>query len=492
MSTRTGLRTEIVVSTVLLLGAALLFAGFLLVKLTEGELLAERQLSLQRAVRLLAAGEPSPEILSSRLLALTREGELRAWRLLADDLSPRLSFSQAGESFPAEWPAIGPEPGDLAASISYSSSWAFRGPAPDNVLDLAIRIGGTGGGILQLRFGLDTLSEQVHRSQRLILLYVIAYGAILSLFGIYLLGRNVVVPVRKLRAATAGVASGDLTPIAVPRGPGEIVELAEDFNVMISALSESRQETAAYIRSLEEANAALQKARDEVVRAEKLASVGHLAAGMAHEIGNPLAAVVGYLNLLKLDLADAAARDLVERSLAEAGRIDQLVRDLLDYAAPTRYEMEPFDPVTVLREAVALLQGQGAFEGKQLDDRLAAGLGQVRMERGRFLQICVNLLLNARDALPAGGTITLEAIADQRSLQVTVADNGAGMDEATLRRAFEPFFTTKAPGQGRGLGLAVCQRLVEEAGGCISLTSTLGSGTRFTLHLPLSREPEHG
>ena len=129
--------------------------------------------------------------------------------------------------------------------------------------------------------------------------------------------------------------------------------------------------TVAHIQSLEEINSALRQARDEVVRAEKLASVGHLAAGMAHEIGNPLAAVIGYLNLLKLDLADPATRDLLDRSLVEAGRIDQLVRDLLDYAAPARSAAEPVDPVEVMREAVSLLQGQGVFEGRQLNDRLA-------------------------------------------------------------------------------------------------------------------------
>jgi len=488
MSTRTGLRTEIVVSTVLLLGAALLFAGFLLVKLTEGELLAERRLSLQRTARLLASGEVLPETLSARLLTLTRDGELRAWRLLGENLVPLLSFSQGGEALPEELPAVGPETGDLAETISYSSSWIPFGSPPDNYLDLSVRVGAAGGGLLQLRFSLDSLSGQVHRAQRLILLYVVAYGAVLSLFGIYLLGRNVVEPVRRLRAATAGVASGELVPIAVTQGPIEIVELAEDFNAMVAALGESRRETAAHIRSLEETNLALRQARDEVVRAEKLASVGHLAAGMAHEIGNPLAAVIGYLNLLKLDLTDPAPRDLVERSLVEAGRIDQLVRDLLDYAAPARSEVEPFDPVDVLREASGLLHGQGVFEGRQLVDRLSTGLGQVRMERGRFLQICVNLLLNARDAIDEAGEIVLEATAGGSELRLTVADNGTGMDEATLRRVFEPFFTTKAPGRGRGLGLAVCQRLIEEAGGRITVDSTIGTGSRFVLHLPLVKE----
>ena len=141
MPTRTGLRTEIVVSTVLLLGAALLFAGFLLVKLTEGELLAERRLSLQRTARLLAAGDPTPEVLSGRLLALSRDGELRAWRLLADDFTPRLSFSQGGAALLAELPAVGPESAAgqsallasapaRAASCTHQISRRPRAPAP--------------------------------------------------------------------------------------------------------------------------------------------------------------------------------------------------------------------------------------------------------------------------------------------------------------------------------------------------------------------------
>jgi len=488
MATKTGLRTEIVISTVVLLGAALLFAGFLLIKLTERELLEERRLALRRSARLLAAAEPTPASLSNLLLPLSRDGDLVACRLLAADLTPLSSFPQQLSPQAEELPPAPEEPGGIEEVLSYSSAWNPFRAASAAYLDLAVRSGGQPGTVLQLRFSLASLVAQVHRAQRLMLVYVVLYGAVLSLFGIYVLNRNVVGPIRRLHAATAGVASGNLTPLVVPRGPGEISALAEAFNGMITALQASRAETAAHIRSLEETNRALQQARDEVIRSEKMASVGHLAAGMAHEIGNPLSAVIGYLNLLRSELADPAQRDLIERTLLEAGRIDRLVRDLLDYAAPVRATDEPFDPLAAFREAYELLANQGAVEEAELLDRAPPTLGLVRMDRSRFMQVCVNLLLNARDAMPGGGEIALDAFRQGPELLVTITDTGHGIAPEQLAHIFEPFFTTKDPGRSRGLGLAVCQRLISEAGGQIEVQSVPGQGSCFTLRLPVARE----
>jgi len=487
MAMKTGLRTEVVVSTVLLLAAALLFAGFLLVKLTERELLEERRLALHRTARLLAAADPAATSFSSHLLPLTRDGDLVAWRLLDRQLTPLMTFAVGAEALP-DAPPPPFEAGAVGENLLYSSAWNPLGAVPSSYLDLAIRAGEDGEYLLQLRFSLESLVTQVHRAQRLVLIYVLLYGAVLSVFGIYVLNRNVVEPVRRLRIATAGVAAGDLAPIDAARGPGEIRELADDFNSMIAALQASRAETAAHINSLEEANRALQQARDEVVRAEKLASVGHLAAGMAHEIGNPLAAVIGYLNLLKSELADPAQHDLAERSLLEAGRIDRLVRDLLDYAAPAAAANEAFDPVAAVRDAVALLVNQGALEGVRVIDRAPDQLAAVHMDRSRFVQVCVNLLLNARDAMPAGGEIILAAAQHGKELMLSLADSGAGIPAEGLQRIFEPFYTTKDPGKGRGLGLAVCQRLISEAGGRIEVQSTAGKGSTFSIYLPIVQE----
>lgn len=485
MAMKTGLRTEIVISTVLLLGAALLFAGFLQVKLTERELLEERRTSLHRTARLVAAANPSESSLSALLFPLASDGGLAAWRLLTPDLAPVVSFSRDAVPLPEVAPPVPFATGNIGEQLSYSSLWnPFQTPSA-SYLDLAVPLGNPVGNVLQLRFSLASLVAQVHKAQRLVLIYVVLYGAVLSAFGILVLNRNVVGPVRRLRAATAGVAAGDLTPIEMAPGPGEINDLAADFNSMIAALQASRAETSAHIASLETTNRALQQARDEVVRAEKMASVGHLAAGMAHEIGNPLSAVIGYLNLIREELSDSAQRDLIERSLGEAGRIDRLVRDLLDYASPGRAADEPFDPLAALRDVVVLLTNQGVFEEVRFVDRAPAGLGLASMDRGRFQQVCVNLLLNARDAMPGGGEVVFTAARQGDRVSLNIADTGEGIAPEHLVQIFEPFFTTKDPGKGRGLGLAVCQRLIVEAGGRIDVQSTPGEGSTFTLQLPI-------
>jgi signal transduction histidine kinase len=252
---------------------------------------------------------------------------------------------------------------------------------------------------------------------------------------------------------------------------------------MVTALTESRAETEEHITSLEETNQALAKARDDLVRSEKLATVGHLAAGMAHEIGNPLAAVVGYLNILKDDLSDDS-RDLVERSLAETTRIDRLVRELLEYSAPVVRQVESFCPIKLLREAVEMLRHQGQFEDVEIDDKAVVDECLVNMDRGRLMQVWINLLLNAQGAMQGKGRIELSSQQDGHTISTSILDDGSGIDPDDVKRIFEPFFTTKAPGSGYGLGLAICQRIVDENGGSIKVDSNVEKGTRFTVTLP--------
>jgi len=253
---------------------------------------------------------------------------------------------------------------------------------------------------------------------------------------------------------------------------------------MVVALQKGQLEREAHIEALERANAEVRKAQDELVRSEKLSSVGHLAAGMAHEIGNPLGAVVGYLEILKEESATGWEQEVLCRALTEVGRIDRLVRELLDYAAPHDGQVQYFDPVGVIGEARDILAHQGLFDGIEFDDQLPAALPPIRMVRHKLLQVFINLLLNARDALAAGGTIRLSAGAELGMLWLVVADSGTGMDVEVLSHIFEPFYSTKEPGKGRGLGLAVCQRVVDETGGRIEVDSTPGEWSEFRVWLP--------
>ncbi len=203
---------------------------------------------------------------------------------------------------------------------------------------------------------------------------------------------------------------------------------------------------------------------------------------MAHEIGNPLGAALGYLDLLKGSLAPNQ-RELTERTLAELGRIDRLVKDLLDYAAPGRELPENLDAAEIAREAVHLLTQQGALEGMQLRDDLPERLFPVTMTRHKLLQVFVNLLINARDATAPGGTIRLSGGEQGGEIRIAVEDDGAGIAPELLPHIFDPFFTTKDPGKGRGLGLSVCHRIIEEAGGRMTVRSEPNRGTTLYLHL---------
>ncbi len=495
---RTGLRTEIILSISLLLAAAPLFAGFLLIKLTEHNLLQQQRAHAAGIIQLVAAGVDEPlratglaSDLEIRVASLHRlqtvlgkQADIIAWRLL--DTRLQVLASTAYETFD-EFTSVSPlvmERGELYEEVVYESYRLFFNSNKQSYIDLStpLWIGNESYGLLQIRFSLESLHQRVQQSQRLTLFYVIVYGIVLVLFGVYLLNRNVVRPVRQLQQATTTVAAGTLVPVTVSSGPGEIHELADSFNQMVAALSASRAETEEHIASLEEINQALARARDDLVRSEKLATVGHLAAGMAHEIGNPLGAVVGYLNILKEDLSDDA-RDLVERSLTETGRIDQLIRELLEYSAPVDHQSESFCPISLLRETIEMLRHQGQFDSVEIDDQCVADGCLVNMDRSRLMQVWINLLLNAQDAMQGKGRVELASRQDDHSISISILDSGDGIDPDVAKRIFEPFFTSKAPGSGYGLGLAVCQRIIDESGGRIALASDSGRGACFTVTL---------
>jgi signal transduction histidine kinase len=500
---RTGLRTEIILSISLLLAAALLFAGFLLVKLSERNLLDQQRVHAADVIKLIVAGAEEPAASARRANSLNlavanlerlqtvlgKQADIISWRLLDTRLQVLSStaYAETGEFATVVPSALDRD--EIIEELSYQSFDFFGSSNNDSYLDLsaALWAGTEPYGLLQIRFSLAALQERVWNAQRMTLVYVIVYGIVLVAFGVYLLNRNVVKPVRLLHEATTTVASGTLSPVNVKSGPGEIHELAGSFNQMVDALAASRSETEAHITTLEETNQALQRARDDLVRSEKLATIGHLAAGMAHEIGNPLGAVVGYLNILKQDLP-AELRDLVERSLVETGRIDKLIRELLEYSAPVDRQSESFCPVTLLRETVAMLRHQGQFEGVLVDDDCSADGCTVSMDRGRLMQVWINLLLNARDAMQGEGHLELLAQRRNDHIHISIKDEGRGIEAEALSQVFEPFFTTKDPGQGYGLGLAVCQRIIDESNGSISVDSKAGQGTNFTVTLPCDAE----
>lgn len=490
-----GLRTQILVNLIFLMGAALLLSGIFLLRQTEREFVEQKVLNATAIANVLATSLAEETTATDKFVlhaaalakALTTSDPVAEWSIVNPNLVA-LDLPQTNASFQLELAELSQvrTTGKVLVLIHYSSIWMPWDNGRQSLILLTVPFMHQGKffGALQARLPLSDVRATVTSLQGAFLLYLLLYGAILVLFGKYLLGRTVVNPVRRLMSLTRTIASGDLAQSLPVEGPTEIAELAASFNAMTTSLRESRDQSEAHIRSLHQANDELKQAQEQLVRSAKMASVGQLAAGMAHEIGNPLGAVLGYLQYLKTEVAPLPTGEIVQRTLVEAQRIDRLLRDLLDYAAPAGDQPDQLDPGAVLAEARDLLHHQGAFDGVQVSTDLPARLPLVQVVRHKLLQVFVNLLLNARDAVAAAGTVRLAAGSDEASVWLSITDDGVGMDPKTLSHLFDPFYTTKAPGKGRGLGLSVCHRIIEEAGGQITVESQLGSGTRFCLRLP--------
>jgi signal transduction histidine kinase len=235
--------------------------------------------------------------------------------------------------------------------------------------------------------------------------------------------------------------------------------------------------------------------REQIIRSEKLASVGQLAAGVAHEIGNPLAAILGYVDILRSDAAGkgelplAERRDALDRVKAETQRIHRIIRELLEFSRPSREDPVATDPLRLVQSAQALLAPQARFRDVRVVTTPAGeAWSQVMVVPSRLVQVLVNLMLNAADAMDGKGTIVVSCHEENRRVILAVADEGPGIPKEHRRKVFDPFFTTKAVGQGTGLGLPVCRSIIESFGGTLELafdsSEASDQGTKFVMTLP--------
>jgi C4-dicarboxylate-specific signal transduction histidine kinase len=293
--------------------------------------------------------------------------------------------------------------------------------------------------------------------------------------------------VERLTEGTHRIAAGEFGHMVKVDAARELQELSGALNTVSASLLAYRQRTREQVERLEQANAELRQAQEALVRSEKLAGLGRLAAGLAHEIGNPLAAVLGYMELLEQGLGDPELeRDMVRRAQQELGRIHGILRQLLDYARPGTGRAEEIEVGVALEEAARTVRPQRSFREVELRIHAQEGLPRLLLERDKLHQVLVNLLVNAGHAVAGrpGAAVELRACREGERLRIDCLDNGHGFDPVALDRAFEPFFTTKDVGQGTGLGLATCQRVVEAAGGQVGLANQPQGGAMVSLWLP--------
>jgi two-component system NtrC family sensor kinase len=278
------------------------------------------------------------------------------------------------------------------------------------------------------------------------------------------------------------VASNEAARLQPGGDVDALVRLAS--RVLSSAIAQARQ-----LRELREGHAELRRLHAHVIQAEKLASLGQLVAGVVHELNNPLTSILAYSDFLlrKGESAGTDPEDLERlRRIGEAAtRMQTFSKDLVTYARPATGTPEVVHLQDVLCSALVFCEHEFDKQGISVHRHFASGLPPVRAIARQLTQVLVNLFINAAHAMEGGGTLTLSLFAEpHQKLSLQINDTGTGIAEADLPRVFEPFFTTKPQGRGAGLGLSIVKDIVGAHGGALTVESTVGEGTTFTLTLP--------
>jgi two-component system NtrC family sensor kinase len=351
-------------------------------------------------------------------------------------------------------------------------------------------------GVLDTNISLASTDQSVAESRRQVLLYTVLAILGVAVLIVEFVQRMLAGPLRALIEGTKRLGSGELGYQIHLQSSGELQELASSFNTMSCQLDEAHQEINAWTHTLEERvkqkTLELRGAQEEMLRVERMASIGKLAAVVAHEINNPLAGILTYAKLLKKRLSrehdpNAESIDMLDLVESESRRCGEIVKNLMTFARPTSMNREPSDLNGVIDRCVRLVQHQMELKNIELHSHLERELPLVRCDPGQIEQVILALVMNAIDAMPNGGNLTLTSRKASATgfIQIEVRDDGVGMPPDVLANMFEPFFTTKEHGRGLGLGLAISRNIVDRHGGRIEVASEPARGTVFTITLPL-------
>jgi two-component system, NtrC family, sensor kinase len=320
---------------------------------------------------------------------------------------------------------------------------------------------------------IDALIDAARARERLAVRLLIALSAFTALVGVgmALYARRVLKPLGAVTRRAEAVARGDLTPRRVVATPDEIGELAATFEGMVSAIA---------------------RANEQLLSAERLATIGKMAAHLTHEIRNPLSSIALNVELLEEDFSDRETEEapaLLRAIKAEVERLTALSGQYLSVARQRQLNLAEENLGEVVSAASDFMRADLRRRGIELELEVAEDLPPAWIDEGQIRQALFNLLRNASEAMPAGGTVTLQVLAAVGGgVDVMVDDEGSGIDAETRGRIFEPFFTTKS--HGTGLGLAVTRQIIENHGGSIVCTTREPRGSRFVVHLPSSKSDE--
>jgi two-component system NtrC family sensor kinase len=357
-------------------------------------------------------------------------------------------------------------------------------------------------GVLDIVYSLEEIDRTVWRNTLTMAGFALGFVIVAAFCASFFVHRMVYRPLRDLEHGAKQISSGDLEHTIPARGTDEFGQLAASFNTMTAALRESQRELRDWAHMLEkkveERSQKLLIAEQGAARREKLASVGLLAAGIAHELNNPLTGILTFSSLLRKKLADGSqdAED-VDLVIQETKRCSTIIRRLLDFAREKTPEKKYADLNRVIEDAVRLVERPAHLHDIDIVLDLASGLPPIWIDEDLIKQVVLNMIVNAQHAIEGKGSITLRSrrCPEPRSAEpgaravamaeIAITDTGCGIPAQNLQRIFDPFFTTKGVGQGTGLGLSVSHGIVKAHGGAIEVESAVDEGSTFRIFLPM-------
>jgi len=329
-------------------------------------------------------------------------------------------------------------------------------------------------GILEQKYT-DTRTEV-----QVVFLGITVLGALVTMALAYSISRSISTPVKKLVAASHQVADGNFNARVDIHSSDELGTLAHSFNKMAAALQERDEELKEFTKS-------------KIMESERLALIGQLAAGVAHELNNPLQGIVTYSHLLlESTAADDASRSNLEKIVTQADRCGNIVRGLLDFSRQRKSNKTLYDVNKVLRQCVSLLENQVLFHNIEMESSFAAELPMTVLDPSQLERVFMNIIINAAEAMEGKGRLVLTTKYDRGTehIEITFTDTGPGISQENLKRVFSPFFTTKDAGHGVGLGLAISYGIVKDHNGDIRVETPPGGGAKFVVRLPVTSQAE--
>ncbi len=511
MKTSLGIRAQLIIGIVITTMAGIGLIGVMSLSLMEGRALQWKTEEAVRAARFMKAslgGKAAGALQSLSGQGFLTDASMKGLGIKDYVLKDGLGnvILRAGD--------VPREEGELVSisdgvRVRRLGGGFLRGPGRMLAVESYLDGVGPANGSFDFTLPLADVSEDTAGIRRLLLVYAAIDAGIIILFGVFFLSKSIITPVKALEEAARRIAGGALSERAVVDADNEVGRLAESFNTMATRLSGE-------IKALERLNKELVATQEELLRSSTLAAVGRLAAGIAHEIGNPLGAVRGYIDILsKNGLAPDDEKEILERAGNEVSRMDSILRDFLDVSRAPRKPAAPVDVNAVVEEAVSTATAHKDFDGVEVSMSFGKDVPRALIDDGKLRQVVMNILINAAQSMRgvAGRkSVVVETRVETHSVDssigrrrrkddqpalfsdaeheekefvaIRVADTGAGISDEDSKKIFEPFFTTKEAGSGTGLGLFVSSSIIKACGGDIIFRTTPGQGSAFSVILP--------